>query len=277
MPQPPGFYPDGQGNSRYWNGQSWTNKIATTTGWDYDFNVPSGSPPGEFWRDSTRGGSPVVGAEPPGATPAGIPAGTGGCLTGAVVLMFLPIVLGLIYLEMVRAYRWTLLVALVALTVGALVRRVRAPHRPKRRGVFVAAWLALAISTVIGFRSIPEPPPPPKHDPVAEARHLLVALGRGDRDLCDGIDSALQDKLNDHYESAYCFGTIDKIGEEIDERELQQLANLQITVLGKRTHKYAVQTHPTTYFRVRLAPNPLGWKEMEFAHNERDILTDVVW
>lgn len=284
MPQPPGAYPDGRGNIRYWDGRSWTSKVSTGSGWRDDHDVPSGSPPGEFWRDHTVSAPPHRAAHDPG-DPAvnpfpAVPAGAGGCLVVGFALVLLPRLLWKAYLGFIHDHRWALLAALVVVTAAWAVRRIAGRPRLLGRVAGAAVWGALLISTVGGFRHDDGPPPPPTHDPVAEARKVLVAAGKGDTGLCAGMPIELTLKVRDHYGFVDCHGALEEIGRQTDERELEELKNVQVTVVGERdvTPCCGLLAEATTYVTVRLGPNPLGWTQMEFAPGaESGILHDIAW
>ncbi|GLZ14705.1 hypothetical protein Acsp04_49400 [Actinomadura sp. NBRC 104425] len=285
MPQPAGDYPDGQGNIRYWNGQYWTDKVRTPAGgYAHDPNVPSGSPPGEFWREGPPRAVPTA-PDDPAVNPFPIvPAGLPGCIVGGFALVLLPRVLWWAYKQQIQAHRWELLVLLVVVTAVWAVRRITGKPRLVNRAVGAIIWFVLLISTVGGFRgdngSDSEPKPAPSYDVVAEARKVLVAAGRGDEDLCSEMPGELQGALQERTGYASCFGAFQEIARQTDAQELEQLKNVQVTVLGKRDVKpcCAVFAEPRTYYRVRLGANPLGWKEMEFSPGkEVAAIMSVTW
>lgn len=269
----PGYYPDGKGNLRFWDGSAWTDYVKSgTSGWEVKKgipleNVPRGAP------DGFRDRPPGVPIRFPGASS---PAGAGGGLLGCLGIMLLA---GFFVAELVRflgetarELRWMLLVAWVvlAVVVGRAIRtRLREGEGKWLR--LTVVWLIVGWSALWGFQEEREEAKhrvPPEVSAIRLARNELEVLSH--YSPTTSLELACKGYFpEDHgkefaalYGVADCATALAKVlkglPEEFSKDPESVIEKIPMTIVGKREKEFY-----DWCYRIELGTNPFGWREIE--------------
>ncbi|MEU0489267.1 hypothetical protein ABZ249_08555 [Nocardiopsis sp. NPDC006139] len=254
MSYPPGWYPDGNGYKRFWDGEQWRSEVSTGQGFrwrDETVHKPSGPPRSAFERDGVKPAPTIHTRWDSDTNAAG-----GGCF--AVVILF--VVTVVVLREAVVALRWPLLVLCAVLAVAVAVAFLRKTELRRSRVLLagVAACLVAGVAARWGFALHEEARDPDPWE-VGELREQLAGIGSGSANPCGHMPEEEWQGLAEHYGGSTCGDTFIEIG---DAMSSDTFDDVPMTVVGEEwiTGEDGFRERRVT---VELGENELGWRWLE--------------
>jgi hypothetical protein len=250
MTRDPGWYDDGHGNERYFDGERFTKWVDRGFGHRHEHqgSVPLNDP-----RGSQR--NPLADPPPGYRRPVGSSEGS-----SVLALVLVAGVAVFVASQFAESLRWYLLVCGLVLSVVLVFRLLTGGAR----SLLVASWVIAVGGALWGFQLAKEDPPWDLHREVEAAQEILGNVGEGIEGVCTWMPPAEQRRLAERHNAGTCEEAVKTIGERTSTEELRRLRRLPVTVLEPRRVTGEEPGTETIYYRVQLAPNSLGWRYIEF-------------